>query len=93
MLAVVEPSACARPDYPPASLREGDEATVVRMFPIGIDGIATESRIERSSGFKWLDEAARRALALCKFKPGTENGEPLQSWARIDYKWQIQDAQ
>lgn len=89
--AVVDARNCTKPEYPPASLRAQETGIVVLQFLIGADGNAIESKVERTSGFRRLDEAARQALALCKFKPGTEEGKPVQSWARIEYQWKIED--
>lgn len=88
---VVDARNCSKPEYPPASLRAQEEGLVVLQFLIGVDGSAVDSKVEKSSGARRLDEAARRALALCKFKPGTEEGKPVQSWARIEYQWKIED--
>lgn len=89
--AVVDSRYCDKPEYPPASLRAHETGLVVLQFLIGIDGRAIESNVGRSSGSQRLDEAARHALALCRFRPGTVDGVPVQSWARIDYRWTIED--
>lgn len=89
--AVVDAKACAKPDYPPQSLRAQEEGLVVLQFLIGPDGQVKDSKVEKSSGFRRLDAAAQRALGLCKFKPGTENGQPVESWARIEYQWRIEE--
>ena len=89
--AVVDARACAKPEYPAKSIRAQEEGLVVLQFLIGADGTAIESKVDKSSGFRGLDEAARRALSLCKFKPGTEDGKPVQSWARIEYLWRLED--
>lgn len=89
--AVVDARACEKPEYPSQSLRAQEEGLVVLQFLIGVDGRAVDSKIERSSGYRRLDEAARKGLALCKFKPGTEDGKPVQSWARIEYQWKIEE--
>ena len=88
---VVDARNCSKPEYPSASLRAQEEGPVVLQFLIGTDGSAIDGKVERSSGYRRLDEAARRALALCKFKPGTEEGKAVQSWARIEYQWKIED--
>ena len=40
-------------------------------------------------------KGTHRAACLCYgcglFKPGTEDGKPVQSWARIEYQWKIED--
>ena len=81
---------CARPVYPSASRRLEESGTVTLRFLIGLDGHAIASKIETSSGFKRLDEAALNALGKCQFKPGTVNGKPEQSWASIRYKWELE---
>jgi protein TonB len=89
--AVVDARNCAKPEYPSASLRAQETGLVVLQFLVDADGTAVDSKVEKSSGYRRLDEAARRALALCKFKAGTENGKPVQSWARLEYLWKIDD--
>jgi protein TonB len=89
--AVVDARNCSKPEYPAAALRAQEEGLVVLQFLIGVDGTAVDSKVEKTSGFRRLDEAARRALVLCKFKPGTEAGTPVQSWARIEYLWKIEE--
>lgn len=82
---------CEKPEYPAASKRMEEEGTVVVNFLIDIDGKVIDSKIERSSGSPRLDQAARAALGKCKFKPGTVDGTPEQSWASIKYTWRIED--
>ena len=59
-------------------------------FLIDVDGRVLESKVERSSGYRRLDEAARAALGACKFRPATVDGRPERAWARIDYDWKIE---
>lgn len=89
--AVVDARNCSKPEYPSASIRAQETGLVVLQFLIGVDGTAMDSKVEKTSGFRRLDEAARNALSLCKFKPGTEGGKPMQSWARIEYLWKLDD--
>jgi len=87
--AVVDANACGQPAYPPAALRAQETGIVQLAFLIDVDGTAVESRVERSSGSKRLDEAARKALGLCKFKPATVDRKPERAWAKIEYEWKI----
>jgi periplasmic protein TonB len=89
--AVVDASNCARPDYPPASLRNGEAGTVTLAFLIGTDGKVVDSRVEKSSGFRALDKAAQVGLGLCRFKPGSVDGVPQPSWTRMQYVWNLDD--
>jgi protein TonB len=82
---------CREPEYPPVSQRLGEKGTVVLAFLIGTDGKVKESRVDKTSGFPRLDEAAREALGRCKFVPGTTNGAPEEAWANIKYTWKIPD--
>ena len=89
--AVVDFSTCDKPDYPRNSLRNEEQGTVRIQFLIGLDGRVADSRVEKSSGFRALDAAAKNALSLCKFKPGLVDGKPQQSWTAVDYVWKLPD--
>lgn len=87
--AVVQANSCEKPSYPAASLRAGETGVVLLNFLIDLDGSVLDSKVERSSGYRRLDEAARGGLKLCNFRPGTVDGKPEKSWARIEYSWKI----
>lgn len=87
--AVVDAKSCEKPVYPAASLRAGETGIVLLNFLIDVDGHVRDSKVERSSGYRRLDEAARDGLKLCRFRAGTLDGKPEQSWARIEYAWKI----
>lgn len=87
--AVVSASSCEKPEYPAASRRLEETGTVVLRFLIAEGGRVVDSKVEASSGSPRLDEAARLALARCKFKPGTVDGVPEQSWASMKYTWRL----
>jgi protein TonB len=88
--AVISASSCEKPDYPSASRRLEEEGTVTLKFLVGVDGKVKESAVDKSSGFKRLDEAARQGLSKCLFKPGTENGIPLEAWASMRFTWKLE---
>jgi protein TonB len=87
---VVDASNCQKPEYPRKSLRAEEQGTVVLQFLIGIDGKVVEAKVDKSSGFRDLDRAAVAGLSLCKFKPGTVDGKPEQSWTKMEYVWKIE---
>lgn len=89
--AVVDASACAKPEYPAKALRAGDTGTVMLAFLIGVDGKVKEARIEKSSGSRELDRAAQAGLGLCRFKPGTVDGVAQESWTRMQYVWNMDE--
>lgn len=88
---VVRASGCQEPEYPASSARLGETGRVVLELLVGVDGKVIDSKVETSSGFPRLDEAARNALSLCKFKPGTADGQPEQTWAKIAYVFKNPD--
>ena len=81
--------ACAKPEYPSRAIRAGWEGLVDLEFLIGADGRVVESNIVKSSGHDLLDSAARDALSLCRFVPGTVDGKPERSSAHIRYNWRL----
>ena len=87
---VVLASSCEKPEYPSASRRANETGTVLLSFLIDQNGKVIDSKVERSSGFRRLDEAAKAGLGLCKFRPATVNGAPVQAWARIEYVWRLE---
>jgi protein TonB len=89
--AVVDAKACTKPEYPKTALRNGDTGVVTLALLIGTDGRVADSKVEKSSGFRELDRAAQVGLGLCKFKPGTLDGAPYQSWTKMQYVWSLDD--
>lgn len=88
--AVVNSAQCEKPEYPSASRRMEEEGTVHLRFLVGVDGKVIQAEIEKSSGYKRLDEAARAGLARCQFRPATLDGKPEQSWASMRYTWRLE---
>jgi periplasmic protein TonB len=82
---------CKKPSYPPASVRLGEKGTVLLRFLIDTDGRVKSSEVQSSSGHQRLDEAARDALSLCRFKPGISDGQPVEAWATLRYTWVLQE--
>jgi protein TonB len=62
------------PRYPPESRRSREQGLVSLRVLIDEGGHAQDVRVERSSGFPRLDEAARLAVARALFKPYVESG-------------------
>ncbi|MGZ3182129.1 MAG: energy transducer TonB [Telluria sp.] len=86
--ASFDPKNC-KAEYPKASLMNEEQGTVTMSFLVNADGTVAESKLEKSSGFKNLDKAAMKAIAACKFKPGTKDGAPAQTWTKVDYAWKL----
>ena len=88
--AGVNMAQCDKPVYPSASKRMEEEGTVGLRFLLGTDGKVLQSEVEKSSGYKRLDEAARVGLAKCLFKPAMVDGQAEPSWTTIRYVWVLE---
>lgn len=86
--AVFDSKNC-KAEYPKASLMNEEQGTVSMSFLVGPDGSVVESKLEKTSGFKNLDKAAIKSISACKFKPGTKDGAPAQTWTKVDYAWKL----
>ena len=87
--AVIDVNACDKPAYPASSVRLGETGVVALSMLVGTDGRVVETRTDSSSGSRALDRAASQALSLCRFKPGTIDGVPQQSWTKVQYVWKL----
>ncbi|QSX80028.1 energy transducer TonB [Lysobacter solisilvae] len=68
------------PRYPGDAARAGAEGTVVLRVLVGIDGKPLEVSIERSSGNRSLDQAARRqVLSKWRFRAAMQDGRAVQA--------------
>jgi protein TonB len=76
-------------EYPKASLVNEETGVTSMSFLVSADGAVLESKLEKSSGYKNLDKAALKAVSACKFKPGTKDGAPSQTWSKVDYSWSL----
>jgi D-alanyl-D-alanine endopeptidase (penicillin-binding protein 7) len=80
-------NSCPKPVYPRDELAAGHEGKVTLQFRVDAAGAVNDSKIDKSSGFPALDEAARDALAKCSFKPATADGRPVAAWTQVQYVW------
>jgi periplasmic protein TonB len=89
--AAARMDSCAKPRYPVASERLHEEGVVSLKFLISENGQVLSGSVEKSSGYKRLDDAALAALTLCKFRPATVDGKPRQEWSALRYRWELND--
>lgn len=89
--AAARMDSCAKPRYPAASERLQEEGTVTLRFLISENGQVLSGAVEKSSGYKRLDDAALAALSLCKFRPASVDGKPKQEWSSLRYRWELNE--
>ena len=76
--------------YPRLSVRFAETGRVlVRVF-IDEQGHAKNVQVNRSSGHPRLDEAGLAAVQKARFKPYTENGQPVAGWAFIPLDFELE---
>lgn len=79
-----------QPNYPPVSRRLGEEGTVELSLYILADGHIGTVRIDRSSGFARLDEAAQQhALTSWRLLPQQIDGVAGAGWQRITITFRL----
>ena len=85
-------TAGCKPEYPRASLRNEETGIVQLSVLVGADGSVSDVKIDKSSGFRGLDNAVRSQLmsGSCKNKPGTVDGKPQATWAKVQYVWKLE---
>lgn len=81
---------CAKPEWPSSSLRNGETGTVMLRFTIAPNGRVVGRKIEKSSGYALLDQAAAAGMANCKFAPASIDGKPVQGSLSLQYVWTIE---
>jgi protein TonB len=69
--------------YPRDALQRHEQGTVILRVLVGADGLPQSVEIEKSSGSRSLDQAARAAVEHWTFQPGTLNGVRAALWARV----------
>lgn len=85
--AVAQFNSCAKPAYPAEAYARRTEGTVTLRFLIDTDGSVADALVAKSSGDRSLDEAARAAIAMCRFTPAFADGKPARAWVPVQYVW------
>jgi periplasmic protein TonB len=71
------------PVYPLAARRVGEQGTVLLRVMVKRDGLPLSVDIEKSSGSRNLDVAARDAVWGWRFVPATLGTDPIESWVLV----------
>jgi len=78
----------SQPEYPTMSKRLGEEGSVILLLTLDEDGRVTDAKVDTSSGFERLDEAAVKEAKKprnWKFTAGSINGKP----AAMSFKFRV----
>jgi protein TonB len=78
------------PAYPLQALREGVQGTVLLKVLVAADGMPVQVVVERGSGSRLLDDAARRhVLAAWRFHPAMRDGHAIEAWALVPVRFAL----
>lgn len=78
------------PAYPAQALRAGIQGTVLLKVLVDPAGKPLQVMIERSSGSRVLDDAARRhVLAAWRFHPAIRDGHAIEAWAVVPVRFNL----
>lgn len=82
----------SQPEYPPTSRRLGEAGSVMLLLYVQENGRVGDAKVDKSSGFPRLDEAAvREAKRNWRFIPGNEGGKPVAAWTRVVVTFRLTD--
>jgi protein TonB len=80
----------AAPRYPATSRRLGEFGVVVLRVELSETGQVALARVQSSSGFARLDDAALSAVSSWHCTPSTRNGQPVRATALQPFNFVIQ---
>lgn len=78
------------PAYPAFSRRMGEEGIVVLRVELDEAGAVAYARVQTSSGFARLDEAALAAVRTWRCNPAQRNSQPVRAFALQPFKFILQ---
>lgn len=78
------------PDYSEEARNKGIEGTVLLAIEVWEDGRAHNITVLESVGYG-LDEEAIKAVQKWRFRPGTKNGKPVKTAARVEVTFRLKD--
>ena len=80
------------PKYPPLSIRNGEEGTVLLLVKVGADGRPIDAIIKKSSGYRELDKnAIKHVLATWRFHPAMHQGIAIPALALVPVNYKINE--
>ena len=86
----LEYASAPAPTYPREALLDGIEGTVLLRVLVDVDGKPLSVEIERSSGNRRLDDAARRqVLRKWMFRPAIRDGQAIQVYGMVPVSFSL----
>ena len=80
------------PDYPDAAQVAGEQGDVLLDVYVTSGGHARKFRVNQSSGYPDLDNAAAEAVANWQFVPAVKGGDTVSSWTTVKIHFELPKA-
>ncbi|GAB4115460.1 MAG: hypothetical protein Fur0026_01350 [Sideroxydans sp.] len=80
-----------RPPYPLVARRMGYQGKVVLNVEVLAEGRAGEVKLQSSSGYDILDQAALQTVKTWKFSPAKRFGQPVTQWFLVPIKFSLEE--
>ena len=81
------------PTYPSASRRAGEQGVAVFSVLVDPSGHPQTVKVQNSSGYDRLDQAAMEAIRHWTFNPAVRESQKVAAWTSVRVKFQLQTAQ
>lgn len=77
------------PVYPLLSRKRKEQGTVWLTLLVSKDGRVTTLKLQKTSGFARLDQAAMQAVRHWTFQPARKAGQPIDYWYELPVKFSL----
>jgi protein TonB len=77
------------PEYPKLAARNGWQGTVLLKVRVLSTGKVETVEVEKSSGFKLLDEEAKATVRTWQFTPSKRGSNPIDGWATVPIEFKL----
>jgi len=78
------------PPYPELAKKMRQEGLVLLAVDVDREGLPTKVEIEKSSGYRMLDQSALSAVSRWKFQPGRIGDLPVESKVTVPVRFKLQ---
>jgi TonB family protein len=79
-----------QPEYPTQAVNLRHQGTAIVLANVDAEGRVVNVRIEATSGFKELDDAAKNATEVWRFEPAVKGGKKIPSVVRLPVNFHLQ---
>lgn len=77
------------PNYPTFAQRRQQQGTVLLRVKVSIEGKPEVIELNKSSGFKLLDEAAQNTVKTWRFVPAKRGNDIVSAWVIVPIKFEL----